>query len=140
VPPSQNALLAALYPMGCGSGRWPSPARTEKYVHSDSLDFFRWWAEEEPGPIHLLYLDSLDYHDHAAREAHHSAEAEAALPFLAARCLALIDDTSPSGEVDGAPTFGGDGLRAIPFLLERGFRIVWAEAGQVLLERDVAAG
>jgi hypothetical protein len=112
-----------------------------EYVHASSLDFFRWWAEEEPGPIHLLYLDSLDYTDAEASEAHHRAEAKAALPHLAAPCLVLFDDTAPAEEPgpDGAPRFHGKGARAIPFLLAQGFRVEWAEEGQVLLARGGGA-
>jgi hypothetical protein len=112
-----------------------------EYVHSDSVAFLRRWTEERRGKIHLLYQDSFDYHDHAASEAHHLAEAEAALPSLAARCLVLFDDTRVGNELDeaGRPRCGGKGARAIPFLLEHGFQIEWSESQQVLLSRGTAA-
>jgi hypothetical protein len=71
---------------------------------------------------------------------HHLAEATAALPLLAPRCLVLVDDTSLAGEPgeDGMPSFRGKGALAAPFLLERGFRLEWAEGGQALLSRGVA--
>jgi hypothetical protein len=112
-------------------------AGSVEYVHANSLDFFRDWAGSAGGKIDLIYLDSLDYVDREASEAHHLAEATAALPLLAATCLVLFDDTSPAGEpaIDGASTFSGKGARAVPFLQERGFRVEWAEGGQVLLSR-----
>jgi glycosyltransferase involved in cell wall biosynthesis len=106
------------------------------HVQANSLDFFRGWSKEERGEIHLLYLDSLDYLDMAASEAHHLAEAQAALPLLASHCLVLFDDTAPLDRDDmAAPVFRGKGARAIPFLLAQGFRLEWAEGGQVLLSR-----
>jgi hypothetical protein len=111
-----------------------------EYVHSDSVAFLRQWAAEKRRKIHLLYQDSFDYLDHAASEAHHLAEAEAALPALARRSLVLFDDTHVGSERDevGQPRCGGKGARAIPFLLEHGFQIEWSENGQVLLSRDKA--
>jgi hypothetical protein len=110
-----------------------------EYVESDSVAFLRQWDVETRGPIHLLYLDSLDYLDHQREqsEEHHRAEAEAALPSLADPCLVLIDDTSPAGDPDerGVPPLTGKGARAVPFLLERGFRLEWCIEHQVLLSR-----
>jgi hypothetical protein len=110
-----------------------------EYAESDSIIFLRQWDVETRGPMHLLYLDSLDYLDHQRKESeeHHRAEAEAALPSLADRCLVLIDDTSPAGDPDehGVPQLTGKGARAVPFLLERGFRLEWCIEHQVLLSR-----
>jgi hypothetical protein len=106
-----------------------------EYVHADSLDFFRRWAEEDRGEIHLLYLDSLDYTDPPASEAHHLAEAQAALSVLATPCLVLFDDTDAEPGEDEVPRSRGKGARAIPFLLEHGFRVEWSEGGQALLSR-----
>ena len=113
-----------------------------EYVTSDSVAFLRQWSEEQRGAIHLLYQDSFDYHDQAASEAHHLAEAEVALPVLATPCLVLFDDTHAEREPggDGGRRCGGKGARAIPFLLEHGFRIEWSEGGQVLLSRGTADG
>ncbi len=95
--------------------------------------------------IDLLYLDSMDYEDREASEAHHLAEAEAALPALAEPCLVLIDDTRLNhGDIHplrGYPTrsrsegWTGKGARAVPFLLEQGFELEWARGGQVLISR-----
>jgi hypothetical protein len=85
----------------------------------------------------LLYLDSLDYGGDQceASEAHHLAEASAALPSLAPDALVLFDDTWPVQETttDGAASFSGKGARAIPFLLAHGLRLGWMTDGQVLL-------
>jgi methyltransferase family protein len=100
-----------------------------EYVEGDSVAFLRRWDRPQRGPIHLLYLDSMDYlpHQREQSEEHHRAEAEAALPALAAGCLVLIDDTSPAGEPEesGVPVLTGKGARAVPFLLERRFRLEW---------------
>jgi hypothetical protein len=76
-------------------------------------------------------------HGRPAREAQHLAEAEAALPSLATPCLVLFDDSSCAGKTDGAcvPVFGGKGARAVPFLVERSFRVERHDGGQVLLSR-----
>jgi hypothetical protein len=107
-----------------------------EYVHSDSLDFLRGWVAQQRGEIHLLYHDSLDYLDHELSEDHHRAEAEAALPVLATPGLALFDDTSARENGSGSQSFSGKGARAVPFLLQHGFDLEWAEGGQVLLARD----
>jgi Methyltransferase domain len=110
-----------------------------EYVHADSVTFLRQWAEKGRGEIHLLYQDSFDYLDHAASEAHHLAEAQAALPLLATPCLVLFDDSHVGTELDaaGIPRCGGKGAKAIPFLLEHGFRVEWSEGGQVQLSRGL---
>jgi hypothetical protein len=114
-------------------------AHAIEYVAADSLQFLRQWDPRRRGEIHLLYLDSFDYFDHQREQsvAHHRAEAEAALPALAPRCLVLFDDTSLIGSaVSGeAPRFSGKGAQAIPFLLARGFQVEWAAGGQALLSR-----
>lgn len=117
-----------------------SYAAALEYVAADSVAFLRQWSKEQRGEIHLLYQDSFDYLDHAASEAHHLAEAEAALPKLSTPCLVLFDDTHVGGETDaaGLPRCGGKGARAIPFLLGHGFRIEWSDGGQVLLARSDA--
>lgn len=106
-----------------------------EYVHADSRIFLRQWRREDRGEIHLLYLDSLDYIEHAASEAHHQEEAAAALPWLATPCLVLFDDTNRAEGPADVVLFTGKGARAVPFLLENGFGVEWAEGGQVLLSR-----
>ncbi|HLK57760.1 MAG TPA: class I SAM-dependent methyltransferase [Chthonomonadaceae bacterium] len=95
------------------------------YVCADSLKFLSQWNTADQGAIHLLYLDSFDYHDQEKSEAHHLAEVKAALPALAPACLVLFDDTRPSGPAaeDGVLPLAGKGARAIPFLLEQGFTL-----------------
>lgn len=108
-----------------------------RYVCEDSVAFLSRWTQEKSGPIHLLYLDSLDYHDRERSEAHSLAEARAALPSLARPSLVLLDDTFPTGETDraGCPTFSGKGAQSVTFLLSEGLQLEWATAGQVLLMR-----
>lgn len=108
-----------------------------EYIEADSVAFLRSWNVEQQGPIHLLYLDSVDYEDPERSELHRLAEIETALPALADRCLVLFDDTTPTSDLGerGIPRFTGKGARAIPFLLERGFQIEWSRGGQVLLGR-----
>jgi glycosyltransferase involved in cell wall biosynthesis len=76
-----------------------------EYVVADSLRFLREWDRQPRGEIHMLYLDSLDYFEHQREEseAHHRAEAAAALPHLAPRCLVLFDDTSVAAAPAGSP-------------------------------------
>ena len=107
------------------------------YIETDSLAFLQQWQQQVHGPIHLLYLDSLDYVDQERSEAHNLAEAQIALPSLAPLCLVLFDDTNPTGgrNADGSPVFTGKGARAIPFLLEQGFRLEWCASEQALLSR-----
>ena len=93
-------------------------------VHEDSAA----WLRRNGRPVDLLYLDSLDTDD--PRHAEHCLdEAVAAAPALKAGSLLLIDDTPwDSGG------WTGKGRRAVPWLLEHGWRIV--EGGyQTLLER-----
>ncbi len=128
------------------------------YVCRDSIAFLQNWKRLENGPIHLLYLDSLDYGDnHEARvrsEAHQLAEAQAALPHLHEICLVLLDDTSPAPrarrevgcqegkwESKWESKWEGKGAQSIPYLLQQGFALVWepyehwSHGGQVLLVR-----
>jgi hypothetical protein len=108
-----------------------------------SVAFLRGWDRQARGPIHLLYLDSLDYHDYPQSEAHCLAEAEAALPALAPACLILIDDTRPDREEwregEALPPLWGKGARAVPFLVEQGFVIEQLD-GQALLTRPAGRG
>jgi len=107
-------------------------AQRIEYVVSDSVQFLRKWPEQAAGPIHLLYLDSFDYIDRPASEAHCLREAEAALPSLAEPCLVLFDDTTATGDT----SYTGKGTRAVPFLIEHGFQVIGSSDGQVLLTRD----
>lgn len=108
-----------------------------EYVCADSPAFLRQWVETHREPIHLLYLDSLDYENREVSELHCLNEAQTALPALAPTCLVLFDDTSPTGSAgtDGLPPLIGKGTRAVPHLLSQGFRLEWCLGGQVLLSR-----
>lgn len=99
----------------------------------DSVQSLSLFHEEFPNRnIHLLYLDSLDYapgHE-AESERHHLAEAQATLPALAPTCLVLIDDTTWD-----SIGIEGKGALAIPWLMDQGFTVEWAEGGQALMSR-----
>jgi hypothetical protein len=62
---------------------------------------------------------------------------EPAEPLLATPCLVLLDDTHPRGEPSpaGTPLLWGKGARAVPFLLDRDFRLERCDGGQALLSR-----
>ncbi|HLK59011.1 MAG TPA: glycosyltransferase, partial [Chthonomonadaceae bacterium] len=107
------------------------------YTTSDSLEFLRTWSLAERGTIDLLYLDSLDYIDTLRSEHRHLKEAAAALPSLSPRCLVLLDDTYPSGQLpsEGDADLTGKGALVAPFLLEQGFRLEWVAGGEALLSR-----
>jgi hypothetical protein len=89
----------------------------------------REWLRSYVGPpIDLLYLDSADVGTPGFEQCC-LEEARLALPHLADGALILIDDTPAMG--DG---WEGKGALAVPWLLERGWRVI--EAGyQVLLGR-----
>jgi ADP-heptose:LPS heptosyltransferase len=81
-----------------------------------------------PSPIDVLYLDSCDttvpgHADHALREL------EAALPKLHDKSLILVDDTPWN-----AGAFVGKGARVVPWLTERGWKIIYG-GYQVLMSK-----
>jgi hypothetical protein len=92
-------------------------------VNQDSVDFLRQFAQ----PIDVLYLDSLDTSDpdHAQ---HALSELQAALSKLHSESLIMLDDTPWIGA-----SWVGKGALAVPFLLERGWKILYA-GYQVLLQ------
>jgi hypothetical protein len=100
------------------------------YVAQDSHAFLAEWDLENDGRIDLAYLDSLDYFDHAASEAHALREAQLMLPLLAENGLVLFDDSS-----GGEEGWHGKGKQAIPWLISQGMTVLFAEEGQVLLGR-----
>lgn len=88
----------------------------------DSIDFLRSFPE----PIDVLYLDSMDttepgHADHALREI------RAALPKLHEQSIVIFDDTPWHG---GA--WVGKGARAVPWLIEQGWKIGYASYQVVL--------
>jgi len=89
---------------------------------ADSIAFLR----DSREPIDLLYLDSLDA-DHARCAEHSLAEIQAAYPRLRGRSLVVCDDTPYS-----VGQFRGKGALAVPWLLERGWRILYTGHQTVL--------
>jgi hypothetical protein len=97
---------------------------TVEVTQADSVSFLRSFAR----PIDVLYLDSLDTTE--PRHAEHClAELQAALPKLHEKSLIIIDDTPWHG---GA--WVGKGARAVPWLLENGWRVLYG-VYQVVLSR-----
>jgi len=86
-------------------------------VHqSDSVAFLTGFRDR----IDVLYLDSLDT-DHPGHAEHALRELQAALPRLHETSLLVFDDT-PWRE----GRFTGKGARAVPWLLQRGWKILYA--------------
>jgi predicted O-methyltransferase YrrM len=95
-------------------------------VHTeDSVAFLRRF----PAPIDVLYLDSLDTTEPGHAE-HALRELEAALPRLHNRSLLLVDDTAWAGG-----NWAGKGARVVPWLTDRGWRILYG-GYQVLLSKE----
>ena len=77
-------------------------------------------------PIDLLYLDSLDADQTRCAE-HGLAEIQAAYPRLRGRSLCACDDTPYA-----AGQFRGKGALAVPWLIERGWRVLYTGHQTVL--------
>ena len=92
---------------------------TVKVYEQDSLVFLREFTATTD-TIDLAYLDSLDSTDfgHADHAFH---EMQLVLPKLNCKSLIVFDDTPWNG---GA--FTGKGAKAVPWLLENGWRILYA--------------
>ncbi|MCA8996039.1 MAG: class I SAM-dependent methyltransferase, partial [Planctomycetaceae bacterium] len=116
-----------LTPAHCEFARtWTECFGETVQVHqSDSLKFLQDFGR----PIDVLYLDSLDTTEPGHAD-HAYEEYQRASPWLHDRSLVLFDDTPWN---QGA--FVGKGARAVPWLLNNGWRILYA-GYQVLLERD----
>ncbi|BCZ84370.1 hypothetical protein PTKU64_80450 [Paraburkholderia terrae] len=84
------------------------------------------WLASSRERIDLLYLDSLDANDPHAGE-HGLAEIEAAYPRLHGRSLVACDDT-----VYQANAFHGKGALVVPWLIERGWRVIYSGHQTVL--------
>ena len=78
------------------------------------------WLKGGSEPIDLLYLDSLDA-DEARCAEHGLAEIQAAYPRLRSSSLVACDDT-----VYRANAFHGKGAYVVPWLIERGWRILFS--------------
>lgn len=92
---------------------------------SDSIGFLRSFSQS----IDVLYLDSLDttepgHADHTLREL------EATYEKLHSKSIVVLDDTPWA-----AGAFLGKGARAVPWLLERGWKILYG-GYQVVLSRS----
>ncbi|MBS0203966.1 MAG: class I SAM-dependent methyltransferase [Planctomycetes bacterium] len=104
---------------------WTAVFGERVVIHQgNSVQFLRSFTD----PIDVLYLDSLD-----TTEAHHAAhcqqELESASAKLHAQSLICIDDTPWQ-----AGAFIGKGASAVPWLLNHGWRVLYA-GYQVVLER-----
>ena len=105
---------------------WTSiSGKAVEIVQQDSVSFLSQFA----GAIDVLYLDSLDTTEPGHAD-HCLKEIQAALPRLHERSLVIIDDTPWHG---GA--WVGKGARAVPWLLEQGWRLLYA-GYQVVLSRQ----
>ncbi len=100
------------------------------------------WLKELDAPVHFLHLDSWDYNgDRVNRERsqlHGLCEIQTAYRHLAPEAVVLIDDQNmdkawwPTAKY--APGERGKGARAVPWLLNRGWRVL-AEDYQIALVR-----
>ncbi|MDE3055593.1 MAG: class I SAM-dependent methyltransferase [Verrucomicrobiota bacterium] len=98
-----------------------------RYIVSDSISFLKSFPEK----IDFLYLDSYDYevgNPHPSQN-HHLKEIQAAYPNLHDNSVVMIDDCSlPKG---------GKGFLVIPYLIERGWKII-ANSYQVILVKETS--
>lgn len=99
-------------------------ASTTKVVHSDSVQFLKSFTSS----IDLLYLDSVDT-DKDVLAQHALEEVQAAYDKVESRGHILLDD-SPSS----SGTYFGRGRLAVPWLLERSCKLVYA-GHQTLLQK-----
>ena len=86
------------------------------------------WLRTQLRPIDVLYLDSLDTYEPGHAE-HCLAEVQAALPLLQERSIIVVDDCP---RVGGLLT--GKGSLAVPWLLARGWRLLFDGYQQVLVQ------
>ncbi len=105
---------------------WCAPFGNSVHVHTgDSVAYLRGFG----GPIDLLYLDSLDTYEPGHAE-HAMRELEAAMPWLHEKSLIVFDDTPWH-----VCAFTGKGARAVPWLLQQGWNVLYA-GYQVVLSRS----
>lgn len=99
-----------------------------KYHLGDSVEFLRSFH----GKIDFLFLDSYDYcgDDKNMRLCHYHSLNEVMVSWdkLNDRCFILLDDVFDS-------EWNGKGKLSIPFLLDKGFELVYHVDNQVLLQR-----
>lgn len=120
-------LSVDLTPQHCEFARtWTAVFGSAVEIHcQDSVAFL----EQYSRPIDVLYIDSLDTYEPGHAE-HALREVQTALPRLHQRSLILIDDSYCQ-----AGACCGKGALAVPWLLERGWCILYA-GYQVLLTRS----
>lgn len=96
-----------------------------QFIHQDSVDFLR----NFPSEIDCLYLDSFnfDFNNPEPSQTHHLKEIQAAYPKLSKHCVIMIDDCNLP--------HGGKGAKVIPWLKERGWKVIH-NAYQVILVRN----
>jgi predicted O-methyltransferase YrrM len=104
-----------------------------RVVHIHLADGRTWLQNYSGPPIDLLYLDSADVGTPGYQQCALD-EVEAALPYLAPDAVVLFDDTCWNS---GA--FWGKGSLAVPWLLQRGWKIA-AGGYQVLLSKTEIRG
>lgn len=94
------------------------------FICDDSVHFLSTFNE----PIDFLYLDSFDYElgNPGPSQEHHLKEIMSAHDKLTSSAVVMIDDCSWPG--------GGKGGLVIPYLLERGWKIIY-DGFQVILVR-----
>ncbi len=100
---------------------------TVTIAHQDSVQFLH----EFHAAIDVLYLDSLDATEPGHAE-HALAELQAALPNLHQNSLVVFDDTPFRGGV-----WVGKGALGVPYLLQHGWRLLYA-GYQAVLHRGFA--
>lgn len=102
-------------------------------VQGDSVE----WLRTNEESIDVLYLDSLDLGVHGApteiQTANHSlSEIQAAYKSLHGRSLVVLDDTCYR-----CRTYHGKGALAVPWLLERGWKVVHSGYQTILSTRGM---
>jgi methyltransferase family protein/glycosyl transferase family 9 (putative heptosyltransferase) len=95
-------------------------------VNCDSVE----WLSNHAGPIDALLLDSVDT-DHPSAAAHALQELEAAYPSLHSRSAVCFDDTPYF-----AGGFHGIGSSGVPWLFDRGWRVLFSGHQTILVRSD----
>ena len=106
-----------LSPENCSFAQHATSELTRVIVSTnDSIEFLRTFEKS----IDVLFLDSMDT-EHPAHADHAFKELAAALPCLHSGSLILIDDT-----VHTADGWKGKGEKVVPWLLEKGWRLLYS--------------
>lgn len=106
------------------------PSDFVEYTKQDSLAYLQGFDK----PIHMLFLDSYDYcgDSENIRKCHEHClnEVKCAWEKLTDKCLVLIDDVFND-------EFDGKGKLAIPYLLDKGFKLLHCMDSQAFLGRNL---